>query len=189
MKLGVFFALLTIASVKGVSICDFNSARLNVTNAIVVEVIVNGTINAAVADADLVKFFNGVTPPGSVNFLANAGALGVLRDHLIQFFAQKVALDCTDGTIGAYVGRTDMADVHKDMPITLALFDKFNGAVASTAKSAGVPDDQLAQVGALLNSFKPQICNQADCGNGNGSGVVGFSLVTVVIALMFSKMF
>jgi len=57
---------------------------------------------------------------------------------------------CSDGTIGPYVGDTDMIRVHKNMPVSQSQFDLFNEKLIGVLRDNGVSlKDQVAVHGVL----------------------------------------
>jgi hypothetical protein len=164
------------------SFCDKYSIALNLTNNGLVGAVVDGTVGLVTTNS-LKKFFDG-SIPGTVNFLDpnNAAALATLRLHLIQFFGQQGVLDCTDQSIGAYVGKT-MKDAHAKLPITLADFNLFNANVISVMKGAGVAQADLDAAQKILDSTKGDICNQPDC---NPAATLFFSAFLLFAALLLT---
>jgi hypothetical protein len=112
-------------------------------------------------------FFNGKVPCQSRNFVdSNLDAAGFTKS-LVAYFGEK--LGCSASAFPQYRGRDDMEAVHKEMPITKALFDQFVGAFAEYAttnlKFVGASfDDDLATIVAFFASENvAKICNQAGC--------------------------
>jgi len=139
------------------SICDRYSAALKVNNNDLVSLVVVTTIKRiTLADTPIVQYFNGVKPPGSMNFLnpKNKLALDGLIVGLTSFFG--AALGCSDDTVPVY-GGPPLKFVHRLMKINEAEFDFFNQAVVGTMRSAGVTAGDLRTVLGLLNSTKSDI--------------------------------
>jgi len=115
-----------------------------VVNATVVGVVAPGSPNRV--------YFNGVKPPGSVNFLdpTNAAAFTNLFQHLVQFFGQ--ALGCNDPTFPAYAGNPNLQAVHAPMMISMSDSDAFNSVLIGVLASAGVTASDQAFVQSYLNS-------------------------------------
>ncbi len=108
----------------------------------------------------LAIYFNGTKPAGSTDFTKDTTAAGILVLHLVQFFADKSAFNCTDGTIGAYEGRTDMAAVHQPMMIGSAESTAFNDALISILNGYGVTQADQTATRNLLNAFTSDIVYQ-----------------------------
>jgi len=158
----VLLALVAVAS--SLSLCDKYSQLLNVTNVQLMTSIVTGTVNAVVATGTPTRpFFDGTVPAGSFNYVANGTGAGILVGKLVAFFGQGAVLGCTDANFPIYTGNPDMAAVHANMPISLAVFDFFNNALIGVCASAGVTSADQASILAVLQSTKIAICNQADC--------------------------
>jgi hypothetical protein len=155
---------------------------LGITNTQLVTAVVDGVFAAALA-SPLKAFFDGTVPTGSTDFTAtaNAGALATLKLRLVAFFGQAGALGCTDPDFPNYDGDTDMARVHAAMPISNFVFNGFNGAVITVMANAGVAASDLTVARSLLESFRPTICNQADC-NGPVTPPPGARFILNVIA-------
>jgi len=131
------------------------------------------------------EFFDGTTPAGSTNFLANPTAFNTLFNHLVEFFGSSGALDCTDDSIPDYSGNADMAAVHADMPIDNETFNFFNQQLYNVGQENGVEQTDLNSVAALLEGFRGTICNQADCGNPEPSSS-GLYIIAPVVAIIAS---
>jgi len=164
------------------SICDKYSIALNLTNNGLVGAVVDGTVKAVTSDS-LKRFFDGSL---GTNFLDpnNKAALDTLVLHLIQFFGDKGALDCTDGSIGAYAGQT-MKAAHAKLPIALADFNLFNNDLLGVMKAAGVAQVDLDATLKVLESTKGDICNQADCGAAMQVIFSAFLLFAALLLTMF----
>jgi truncated hemoglobin YjbI len=141
------------------TICDYYSHALGLTNLELVAFVVNETVIAALS-SDLVVFFNGEVPEGSTNFAdpLNLESFIHLFQGLVNFFG--VALGCTDGSIPPYTGPS-LADAHAGMPINATQFEQFNGFIIDILDAAGVVDEDLDTVAAVLESTRIDICN--DC--------------------------
>lgn len=115
-------------------------------------------------------FFNGKVPCQSRNFVDSKLDTAGLAKSLIAFFGQQGVLGCSDANFPQYRGNPDMEDVHKEMPITKALFDQFLSALADyatanlkTAVGASF-DDDIAKIAALFASDAvAKTCNQPGC--------------------------
>jgi len=139
------------------SICDRYSKALSVTNKELVSTVVTGVFTAITADgAPTLKYFNGVKPAGSMNYLnpKNKLALDGLSNGLVSFFG--TALMCSDETLPPY-GGPNMKAVHKIMRINEAEFNFFNVQVIQVLRNAGVTTPDLAAITKFLNSTKSDI--------------------------------
>jgi len=143
------------------SICNTYCIPTITDNVELVGAVVDGTVSKALSSPNLKQFFNGTTPPGSIDFTKDPISFSILRNHLIEFFG--AALGCTDRTIGIYNGRS-LKDAHRNIPINLASFKEFNGAVTATMTSAGVRLKDVQTVASVLESTRCDICNNRDCG-------------------------
>jgi hypothetical protein len=157
----LFAAIILFAAIYGASaqtghICNTYSMALNLTNEDLITTIVNDLVGVALG-SPLAIYFNGTKPAGSTNFATNSAAAGVLVAHLVQFFALPVAFNCTDGTIGEYEGRTDMAAVHQPMMIGAAESTAFNDALIDIMAGYGVSQADQTATRNLLNSFTSAI--------------------------------
>jgi len=151
------------------SICDYYSHALGLTNLELISFVVNETVVAALT-SDLVVFFNGEVPEGSTNFADpdNLESFLHLFEGLVNFFG--AALGCTDRTIAPYTGPS-LADAHAGMPINATQFEQFNGFIITILDAAGVVDEDLASVAAVLESTRSAICN--DCPVDTNAGTDG----------------
>jgi len=104
----------------------------------------------------IVKYFNGVKPAGSTNFLADRSklALAGLVNGLVTFFGG--ALMCSDLTIPPYGGPA-LQPVHKRMMINVNEFNYFNDQVLTVLRLSGVAPRDLTAVLRILNSTKTDI--------------------------------
>jgi len=143
------------------SICDRYSKALKVDNKELISNVVAGVFTAVTADgAPTTKYFNGVKPAGSMNFLnpKNKLALDGLVNGLVAFFGS--ALGCSDETVPPYGGGTLKA-VHKIMRINENEFNFFNVQVLTVLRNAGVANSDLSVITKFLNSTKPDIVTAA----------------------------
>jgi len=138
------------------SICDRYSRALSLTNKQLVTTVVTGTFGRiTTANSPIVKYFNGVKPPGSTDYLRkNKNALPGLVNGLVTFFGD--ALGCGDGTIAKYAGGT-MKQVHGKMGINANEFFFFNQQVLAVMRKAGVVMADLRAVDGVLNSTRADI--------------------------------
>jgi truncated hemoglobin YjbI len=159
------------------SFCDRYSRALNVSNVALMTTVVTNTFKKAIDPKSGIKgFFDGTVPPNSVDFINNAQQQTRLVNNLVAFFGG--VLQCTDAGFPTYTANTDLADVHKSMPIGTAEFNTFNGALLLTLKEAGVSENDRNFVKGYLESTKKDICNQPDC-SGNVQPGIKFVLDVV----------
>jgi len=143
------------------TLCNTYSTPTTSDNIDVIGAVVDGTVTRALSSMNLRRFFNGTTPPGSVDFTKDSISFSILRNHLIEFFGS--ALGCSDRTIGIYNGRS-LKDAHRFMGINLNTFKEFNNAITSTLESLGVKQRDINAVAGVLDSTKCDICTDSDCG-------------------------
>jgi len=185
----IVFASLAFSSAQttgSAPICARYATALNVSQLTLMTNIITGVFDALVANGtNTLPFFNGQTPAGSADFLTNTTAFDILANGLIEFFG--AALGCNDPDFPVYDGPSNMTRVHANMPITAAVFSQFVSDVISVINSAGVSQADQTTVSNLLNTFKSQICNQADCGNDTpSSGDYIFAPVVALVALFIA---
>jgi len=146
----------TRTAIVSQTICDRYSRILKVSNKDLVTKVVVGTFGKiTAANSIILKYFNGVKPPGSTDFLnKNKDALPGLVNGLVTFFGG--ALGCGDGTIPKYAGPT-LKKVHGRMGINNAEFLFFNAKLISVLKDAGVAFPDLRAVDGVLNGTKADI--------------------------------
>jgi len=159
----VFFSAPVKAQAGSIgNFCSFYSKALGVNNSVLITTVVNATILQYIANGPLLAFFDGAANNSynHFSFLGNATAFQNLFLHLVQFFGQ--VLNCTDGSIGAYSGRT-MPQAHVGLAIGYANFALFNQYVLNVLANNGVVASDLTLVAKLLNSLNTQICYNADC--------------------------
>jgi hypothetical protein len=143
------------------SICVKYASALGITQLQLLTAVINGTLPILVGPtAPTLKYFNGIVPPGSLNFLAsiNSGALTTLFNHLVEFFG--AGLGCTDPAFPSYQGNPNITAVHQPMMISLSDFNFFNQAVITVVKAAGVTTADQATILTVLQSFQSQIVYQ-----------------------------
>jgi len=166
------------------TICNRYSFALNVSNRQLVALVVNQTVLAVVVNSDTKPFFDGTVPPGSTNYLdpRNAGALTNLNEKLIEFFG--AALGCSDGSIPPYSGGT-MKQVHAPLGISGTAFSQFNAELLRVLSNNGVSNEDVAAVGVILESLRPDITGQqpnAPFGDSfNGPNYVSKGVVAIVV--------
>jgi len=166
------------------TICNRYSFALNITNRQLVALVVNDTVLAVVVNPDTKPYFDGTIPPGSTNFLdaRNGASLSNLNEKLIEFFGG--ALGCSDGTIRPYSGGT-MKQVHAPLGVSNTAFSQFNSELLRVLSNRGVSPEDVATVGALLESLRPDITGQqpnAPFGDSfNGPNYVSKGVVAIVV--------
>jgi len=138
------------------TICDKYSEALKLTNKQLVTAVVGGTFGKiTAATSPILKYFNGVKPPGSTNYVGkDKDQLPALVDGLVTFFGG--ALGCTDGTIGKYTGPS-MKGVHGRMGININEFSFFNKNVLTVLVTSGVSMSDARAVETVLNSTRTEI--------------------------------
>jgi hypothetical protein len=126
--------------------------------------------NLTAAGSPARDFFNGKVPCQSRNFIDGRLDQAGLAKSLIAYFGQPTVLGCSDANFPQYRGNNDMEDVHKEMPITKALFDQFLSALADYAtvnlKAAvgATFDEDLGKVAAFFATDNvAKTCNQPGC--------------------------
>jgi len=142
------------------------------------------------------RYFDGTFPWGNLitNYTdpANSATLGVLVNHLVEFFGLPTVLDCTDGTTGNYTGR-NLTEAHRLLPIGNTAFNYFNNALIQVLNSSGVVQADLVAIAGVLESTRSAVCNQADCfptpptqsicdRYANALGLVDQDLVSAIVA-------
>jgi len=153
----------TRTAIVAQSFCVFYANALNVPQLGLMEKVVDTAIGRFVAkDSPIAKYFNGIKPPGSLNYTdqSNSNLLMRLRDHIVQFFGAPFALFCQDTEFPMYGGNPDMAQVHQHMFISDAEFDFFNEQVIDIIATAGVSLRDQQFVLALLDTLRPLIVNR-----------------------------
>jgi phage tail tube protein FII len=173
------------------SICDRYSALLRVSNTILLQTVVNGTVAAIVVpSAPTKKYFDGTKPPGSTNFLANQVALSALTKSLVNFFWGP--LGCTDKPVRNYTGGS-MAAVHGAMGINDLEFDFFENALLGVLTKAGVTRPDVKSVKTVLESTrraivttqsKKSICDKYS----KALGVPNKALLTTLVNAIVGKL-
>jgi truncated hemoglobin YjbI len=138
------------------SFCDRYSDALKVSNKDLLTSVVTKVFGKITAPSTpTLKFFNGVQPPGSTDYLGrNKDALPGLVNGLVTFFGK--ALGCHDMTVAPY-GGPSMKQVHGTMGVNTAAFNFFNFRVIDVLRAAGVAQADLNAVHGVLNSTKNDI--------------------------------
>jgi len=140
------------AIVKASLICPKYAGLTQQTQTMLMTGIVNRVVSKELADPTVKPFFDGTTPPGSINFLNNTAAFGRLATNLVAFFGS--ALGCNEPGFPVYSGNPSMRLVHLAMPISNQIFDNFNIGFISALTDAGVTPSDRQTVRDLLDSFR-----------------------------------
>jgi len=186
-------ALSAVADLNGgsQSICDRYSTALKVSNTILLQTVVNGTVAALVApSAPTKKYFDGTKPAGSTNFLTNQAALSALSKSLVNFFWGP--LGCTDKPGRNYTGGS-MAAVHAAMGINDLEFDFFENALLGVLTKAGVVKADVKAVKTVLESTRRAIVTTASkksiCDKySKALGVPNKALLTTLVNAIVGKL-
>jgi len=155
-----------VAQSQQETFCAKYARILNLPQLKLMEVVIDAVVVRLVAaTSPVLIYFNGVKPPGSVNFLdaANGGLLDILKAHLVQFFGQQGILSCDDPTFPKYAGNPNLKQVHEFMKITESEFDYFNTQIITVLNASGVEPEDLNTVLALLKSTSSLIVGQTFC--------------------------
>jgi len=178
-------------AVNSASICDTYVGTGN--GSALVSAVVDATVALALNPANgIAQFFNGQIQ-GSTNFTGNAAAYAVLRNGLITFFG--AALNCTDGSIGPYLGG-DLTPFHTPLGIPFVSYFTFNNALLSVLIASKVATSDVIAVATLLDTLRANCCIAADCksicnklitpGINNGSAMMGAVVQATVNAAVAS---
>jgi len=155
----VIFAACVLQSRAQPSICVKYAALLNLTQTTLVNSVVVGTfMNVTANGTPTQRDFNG-SLTNTTDYITNTTAQGILVTGLVNFFG--ALLGCT--TTANYTGPSNMVLVHQYLIIDNATFEYFNNALLGVMAGAGVNATDLANVAAVLESFRSSICNQPDC--------------------------
>jgi len=192
MKSILVLLVVALIAVNGQSLCD--KYRGMGTGLGLVETVVNATIGAVVNPANKIDgFFNGKLGGTDFTAPANAAQLNALRSGLDSFFGDSFALNCSDKSIPPYAG-ANMTVVHAALKIDFFAFFTFNNLLLNVMSGAGVVPTDIMAVAALLDSLRPQVCNQADCTSicnklvVPGAGTSNATVATVVNATVFAAL-
>jgi hypothetical protein len=150
--------------------------------------IVVGTFGRLIDESltpNLRPYFNGTLDSGK-DFIDNSANQASLVNRLVTFFGQAAILNCTDGSVGAYVGNPNMKTVHQNMPIGVSQFNAFNDRLIYVLNAAGVTTADQAAVRGVLDSTKGDICNQADCESDSSSKSAATFLAPVFATVLFA---
>jgi len=146
-----------IINPKVLTICEKYSGALGLNQTALMQTIVGQIIVAEVSNPRILAFFNGTTPPGSTNFLANPAALARLSNGLVAFFG--AALGCNSPSFPKYTGPTDMKALHQPMGISKSNFVLFNDIFVQKLAALGVDLGDQATIRTVLDSFADAIIN------------------------------
>jgi len=120
------------------------------------QTVVSAVVKAELGEPSVLPFFNGQTPPGSINFLTNSSAFNNLAGNLVAFFGG--ALGCSKD-FPQYRGNPSMKMVHAKMPITDVIFSNFNNVFQMTLGNLGVSKGDQMTIRFILDSFAQFIVN------------------------------
>jgi len=137
-------------------ICGKYAQALGVTEVQLMQTVVSAVVKAELGEPTVLPFFNGMTPPGSINFLTNGTAFQNLAGNLVAFFGG--ALGCNQD-FPPYRGNPSMKEVHAKMPITMAIFSNFNNVFQQTLGNLGVSRGDQLTIRGILDSFAQFIVN------------------------------
>jgi len=137
-------------------ICGKYAEALGVTEVQLMQTVVSAVVKAELGEPTVLPFFNGMTPPGSINFLTNTSAFQVLAGNLVSFFGG--ARGCNQ-MFPPYRGNPSMKMVHAKMPITQAIFSNFNNVFQQTLGNLGVSRGDQLTIRGILDSFAQFIVN------------------------------
>jgi len=141
--------------VNPTTICPKYAGALEITQIKLMTAVITAVVKKELADPQILPFFNGQTPVGSVNFLTNTTAYNKLAGNLISFFGG--ALGCVEPGFPKYTGNPSMKAVHSRMPITQALFSDFNNNLIQALGDLGVTSADQLTVRRVLDTFAGSI--------------------------------
>jgi len=139
------------------TICPKYAGALGISELELMTAVINAVVKKELADPSILPFFNGQTPPGSINFLTNSTAFSRLANNLIAFFGG--ALGCTKN-FPPYMGNPNMKNLHAKMPIDMALFSNFNNNLQQAVADLGVSRGDQITIRMILDSFASSIINR-----------------------------
>jgi len=142
--------------VSPATICPKYATALNLKQIDLMGAIVGAVVQKEVADPEIKPFFDGTSPPGSINILADPNEVNRVAGGLVAFFGG--ALGCTEAGFPKYQG-ADMRTVHAKMPISLSTQLKFNSLFDTTLGELQVDDRDRQTVREVLATFNSQIVN------------------------------
>lgn len=165
LSLVLLFVCFLAFSSADPTLCD--KYKGNSTGAALLNTVVGATFASVTTPGTPTKrYFDGTFPWGNLitNYTdpSNSAQLNILVNHLVEFFGLPSVLNCTDGSTGAYTGRS-LTDAHSLLPIGNTAFNSFNNALIQVLNSSGVVPADLAAIAGVLESTRSQVCNQADC--------------------------
>jgi len=137
-------------------ICGKYAQALGVSEVQLMQTVVSAVVKAELGEPTVLPFFNGQTPPGSINYLTNQTGFQNLAGNLIAFFGG--ALGCTQD-FPPYRGNPSMKMVHAKMPITNLIFSNFNNVFQQTLGNLGVSRGDQMTIRMILDSFAQFIVN------------------------------
>jgi len=158
--ISTIFALLDSFAVQIVdpkTICPKYAGALGITELQLMTTVINTVFKKELADPTILPFFNGMVPPGSIDFLTNTTQFNRLAKNLIGFFG--AALGCTRN-FPPYTGNPNMMMVHAKMPIDMEIFSNFNNDIIQALGDLGVSSADQLTVRRVLMTFSTSIVNQ-----------------------------
>jgi len=141
--------------VNPTTICPKYAGALEISQIKLMTAVITAVVKKELSDPLILPFFNGQTPAGSVNFVANTTAFNKLATNLITFFGG--ALGCVEPGFPKYTGNPSMKAVHQRMPISQALFSDFNNNLIQALGDLGVTSADQLTVRRVLDTFAPSI--------------------------------
>jgi len=169
--------------------CNRYSKALKVSNQQLLKTVVDATVAKVVVDPVTRPYFVGEQPRGSTDFTSDTTALASLEDGVIQFFAQRDVLGCSDGTIPKYSGG-GLDAIHQRLLISNAAFDHFNGHLLDVLRGAGVTEDDVRNVSIILESTRPLIAARYSTDDFRptflpGGVIAAIVISAIILALIF----
>eukprot|EP01125_Pyxidicula_operculata_P005547 TRINITY_DN1956_c1_g1_i2.p1 TRINITY_DN1956_c1_g1~~TRINITY_DN1956_c1_g1_i2.p1 ORF type:complete len:1275 (+),score=178.99 TRINITY_DN1956_c1_g1_i2:1243-5067(+) len=138
-----------VVSVAPYTICEKYSAALSISQYSLMQTIMTKVVGDILNNTRLVTYFGGVSDAKA------------LTNLLSQFFG--IVLGCNDPSFPQYRGRNDMLSVHGPLSINKDDFYLFNQVAANAVASFGLLPEELAAIGAYLNSTENQMCGKNGC--------------------------
>jgi len=169
----------------GEDICAKYSRLLNITQKQLLTTVIDNFIPKLFAPTSaILKYFNGVTPPGSLNFLTNPRALNALKEGFVSFFGG--VLKCNDPRFPTYLG-ADIGTVHAFMGISENEFDLFNSLFISILSAIGASSQDQTTALELLESTKPYIVGSFCTRQSTRLGVSQLEFIQKLVNALFSR--
>lgn len=147
------------AALAGGQGADSVAARLGGAEGIAA--FINTQVVPALVASELGVFFTGGVVPLTESTSQTVTCLARLLDHDLGGRSPKngsIAVDPAAAPFPAeHPCRSSMSNVHRGMRITDAQFALFVNIVATRALAAGVPQDDVAEVGKVLNRYRGSV--------------------------------